>query len=162
VIDAGLPSEWPPGTWEALQAFRQGDLIKEPPLLYFADPARPTWEMTKRYAPTSRGPEPIEAQGAIRPKYGLITSQTCDIAEDESPQRPKKPWVQIAPVFDASEHITGNRQREWVMGGRFVYLIHLPALPNGLWVADLRIEVPVEKGLFASSRGWVRSQVGLR
>jgi hypothetical protein len=98
---------------------------------------------------TTSGPEPIEAQGAIRPKYGLITSQTCDIAEDENPRRPKKPWVQIAPVFDASGHISGTRQREWVMGGRFVYLIHLPALPNGLWVADLRIEVPVEKGWLA-------------
>lgn len=95
----------------------------------------------------------IEVPANLAPPYGMITSQTCDIAEEDA-RRPVRPWVQIAPVFDRSDLSDGIRT-ELSRGKGARYLLHLPALPDGFWVADLRLEVPVEKG-------WLAKQAPLR
>jgi hypothetical protein len=81
----------------------------------------------------------------LLPPYGMVTTQTCDIAEEES-SRPVRPWVQIAPVYAVT---TWKRQK--LEGGRGPrYWLLVPDLPaEGVWVADLRIELPVEKGWLA-------------
>ncbi|MEX0985346.1 MAG: hypothetical protein WD096_09910 [Actinomycetota bacterium] len=78
----------------------------------------------------------------VGPQFGMITTQTCDI---EEPGTARKPWVQIAPVYDIEESIKESRGH--LLRDRFAYLIHLdhPGLGDGLWVADFRIQFPVEK-----------------
>ena len=61
--------------------------------------------------------------------------------------RPKRPWVQIAPVYPL---FASNGDRTRIRQGRgFDYLVPITALvpPDGaLWVGDLRLFVVAEKG----------------
>jgi hypothetical protein len=118
------------------------------PLLYYADPSRPIWARTAAYTAEATGPETIEAGSQTAPRYGLITSQTCDISEEDAEQ-PLRPWVQVAPVYNRTD-LNSGAQKLLRNGKGARYLLHLPALPGGFWVADLRIEVPVEKGWLAT------------
>jgi len=121
-------------------------VVRHPPLFYFADPLRPVWRETRRYADGSQGPEVVYVDETA-PDYGLITSQTCDICEEEV-TRPLKPWVQLAPVFPLSGN--SGHKKSLRRGRGPAHYVYLPNLPGEeFWVADLRIEVPVEKGWLA-------------
>jgi hypothetical protein len=147
MIDRGIPPKdaWPNGVLESLAAWEQGDLVANPPFLYFADPAAPIWEATRSYTEDSPGPEPILPADEYLPPYGLVTTQTCDIAEEES-TRPVRPWVQIAPVYKLTSW--KRKKLEGGKGPRYWLLIaNMPE--DGVWVADFRVEVPVEKGWLA-------------
>jgi len=153
MLDDDIPeswADWPQGVRDAVQQFHQGDVVASPPLIYFGDPQSAVCFRTKQLAEAGAlEPEPV---WVTSPPFGMLTSQTCDIAEEDS-KRGIKPWVQVAPVFDASG--VELSQRGLIVKNRFMYLIHLPALSavrSGLWVADLRIEVPVEKGWLASQQ----------
>lgn len=93
--------------------------------------------------------------GPIAPRWAVVTSGTCDIAEEDS-KRPIRPTVQLSPVVDLANQDSGKRKQ--IQSDKIHYLVHLPALCNveeGFWVADLRIEFPVEKG-------WLASQAAIR
>jgi len=153
-IDAGLPERpeaWPSGALAALRHFVQGDVVEAPPFFYFADPSRPVWARTHAYAADSEGPEVIEMSAGAGPPYGVINTQTCDIGEEDA-DRPIRPWVQISPVYDRSGDLDSGWRRKLRRDEGPRYLMHLPALTGGFWVADFRIEVPVEKGWLATRR----------
>jgi hypothetical protein len=152
-IDDGLPAShanWPVGVLEALRPFAQGHVVANPPLFYYADPSRPIWARTAAYTADATGPEIVEAGDQTAPRYGLITSQTCDISEEDA-ERPIRPWVQVAPIYNRTD-LNSGAQTLLRNGKGPRHLLHLPALPQGFWVADLRIEVPVEKGWLATSK----------
>ena len=151
-IDAGLPissDSWPAGTLDALKNFLQGHAVEKPPLFYFADPSRPIWARTHSYTQDSEGPEVIELPEQSGPPYGLITTQTCDIGEEDA-DTPIRPWVQLCPVYDRSSDLDSGWRKKLRKGGGPRFLMHLPAIQNGFWVADFRIETPVEKGWLAT------------
>ena len=147
MIDSGIPprNAWPDGVLDRLRRWEQGDLVIAPPLFYFADPAAAIWEGTRLYTDTSEGPEVILAPDELTPQYGIVTTQTCDIAEEDS-SNPIRPWVQISPVYSVT---TWKRRRlEGGKGPRYWLLV--PDFPEqGVWVADFRIELPVEKSWLA-------------
>jgi hypothetical protein len=151
VIDAGIPSgrdAWPEGVLESLQRFRQGDVIERPPLFYFADPAKPVWAETNLYTDESNAPEVIYARDDVSPDFGIITTQTCDIAEEDS-KRPARPWVQISPVYRMTDR---GWSKKLVKGRGPRYWMHIPNLPTtaDVWAADLRLEMPIETGWLAN------------
>jgi len=148
MIDSGIPAkdEWPLGVLDKLRAWEQGDLVEAPPLFYYADPAKPVWNLTTFYTADSPGPEVIIAED--RPPFGIVTTQTCDIAEEDR-KNPKRPWIHVAPVYEVASGV--QRQIEHGHGPMYWWLI--PNMPNpGVWIADLRIEVPIEKGWLAGQR----------
>lgn len=152
-IDEGCPQSrdaWPDGVLDSLRRFSQGDVIERPPLFYYADPRYPIWARTREYQQTSTGPEVIVVGPEASPPYGIITSQTCDIAEEDADE-PIRPWVQMCPVYDRSDLNSGTR-RLLRDGKGSRHLLHLPNLTSGFWIADLRIEYPVEKGWLAQQR----------
>lgn len=67
------------------------------------------------------------------------TTQTCDLSEQGPPTQP---WVQVSPVY----RLEGKPEEQEHLPSK-AYIIELsgPDLPEGRWVADLRIEVPLEK-----------------
>jgi hypothetical protein len=147
-ITAGLPVErqqWPDEVLAAAEGFTAGDIVENPPFFYFANPKFAVWAATRNYVEDSEGPEVILADH-VAPRYGIITSQTCDLGEvDFDP--PTHPWISIAPVYDMSDMDGGTRSL--VKKGKGpLHLLHVPKLTvdtSELWVADLRIEFPVEK-----------------
>lgn len=150
-IDDGLPADreaWPPDLLEHLKAFSQGDVVERPPFLYHADLANPVWRRTLDYveAGFADPQEAVLANEDSTPPFGVVTTQTCDISEEDA-GHPSKPWIQLAPVFDGSATINSGFRRLLADRRGPRHLFHLPGVPaDGFWVADLRIEIPVEKG----------------
>ena len=121
---------------------KQGEVLPVPPFFYAGDARYPTWQLTGT-ADEAEPPEQIfEIHPDDRPPYGVVTTQTCDLV------RTNQPWVQVAPVYP----LATLRQdlQDQAQAGRVLYLVPLtgPDLPDGPWVADLRIELPIEKGWF--------------
>lgn len=151
-IDGGLDVPWPEAVLAAVDSLRQGDLVRSPPFVYYAHGAHPLYGLTREWAASrGSGPGSVAAnEPSARPPFGVITTHTCDLVEEarpDKPRRPKRPWVQVAPVYFLRANAGDARAiRE---GRRYDYLVWMSALgehDNGVWVADLRISVPVEKG----------------
>jgi hypothetical protein len=148
MIDSGILELWDPRVVAAVQQFDQGDLVERPPLFYAATPSRAVWATTRLLVDEVDEGEDLVVEVAVteRPPYGILTSQGCDIADVTS-----KPWVQIAPVFSVdpaseSEQHLANVERD---GVPYAVLLDPPELA-GLWLADLRLEMPVEKSWLAN------------
>lgn len=157
MIGAGLPgsaADWPEGILNALKQFRQGDLVALPPMAYLADPHAPIWEASKVFAEQLAAageemkPDVIHFPEGLLPPYGMITTQTCDIVEEDAPC-PVWPWVQLVPVFEMGSDIETRDQKLLRKGQGWRRLFHVPALTPGFYVADFRISFPVEKGWLA-------------
>ena len=135
-IDEDNIQEWPAEVAQ-LENYRQGSLIERPPFAYHANSQLPLWGLTQR------DPEPsadamLEMRPEDRPPYGMIITQSCDIYGTGSK---KKPWVQVVPVYRLPDNDTRwGRAREWKVS----YMVPIQSLGQR-WVADLRIEMPVEK-----------------
>jgi hypothetical protein len=143
VIDAGIPDEWPDEVLRSVGRFRQGHLVERPPIFYAAAPRMGIWDLTRNAGDPNSAEDLIEIADNDRPDYGLITTQTCDLAEEG---RPDQPWFQVAPVYrlenlsaEDMELLKAHRKSSYV-------LLDPPALDDGAWIVDLRIEVPLEKG----------------
>jgi hypothetical protein len=142
VIDEGLEQPWPEPVRAALEPFLQGHLIEQPPLFYAADLRHPIWRTTRLVAEETieadRGEDFVDLAPDDRPPYGIITTQSCDLGE-ERPD-PRQPWLAVAPVYTVLPDSL-LRDRE------YVFELAPPALDGEIWVADLRIEMPLEKSL---------------
>ena len=85
------------------------------------------------------------------PPFGIITTQTCDIAEDREDSVPLQPWFEIAPVYTCAED-DKLAKREYIYRlddfdpSRFGF----DPTPDGeRWVADLRLRPALEKSILA-------------
>jgi hypothetical protein len=109
VIDSGNdPASWPGAVVNSLAKYRQGSLVPSAAFFYVTNPELPIW-MASRLNATD--PEPVEVIALSpedQPPYGIITSQSCDIDEEE---RNQKPWVQVAPVYEVSADHKCRRSR---------------------------------------------------
>jgi hypothetical protein len=134
---------WPSDVLATLGQFKQGDLFDNPVFFYWGAIADGLpWE-----APASEGeegnvPTPVSREFEVldfepsNEVYGIITTQTCDLCEEGIPAQP---CFQASPVHRLSDEFADRTVP--------AYLVRLdpPDLPPGVWVADLRIEVPIEK-----------------
>lgn len=142
MIDEGLTDEWPPDVVEAAEKFQQGDLISDPPIGYAASLRYGVWALTRQEAD---GDDAEPGDDAVHlsldrddvPAYGIIASQTCDIAEGG--RRPVHPWIEVCPVY---EREPADQPPEYLFP-----LDRMAASEGRMWVADLRLTVPLEKGL---------------
>ena len=149
-LQTGIDAElWPEEARGATSGLRQGTLVASPPLAYAASADYPIHAITRRWASSSRAStgvvNVVSAEG--RAPWGLIVTQTCDLVEEG---KPKRPWVHISPVYELYAP-AGDRTRILQARG-FDYLVPVTALEpaaGALWVADLRLLVPVEKGWLA-------------
>jgi hypothetical protein len=161
VIPSQIPPDrehWPPGVLDELKKFRQGDVVPGLPYFYWGNPANGVLDLTSSYADDGQG----IIESALQFDYGMIATQTCDIAEEDSP-RPSQPWVHLCPVYNAEAtyqptgpppdklaKLIGGGDRKLIRQGRLQRYLWLPAIPDGLWIADLRLLLPVEKGWLAT------------
>ncbi len=143
MIDGRLPEPWPAEVIDAMRQWRQGYVVERAPFFYQPSVAHPVWRVAID-ADDVDDDTPIVLDVGDRPPFGLITTQTCDLFEES---RPRQPWFAVAPVYDYGPLLRSGQLRQ-LQRGQMGHLILLTAgwLPPGQWVADLRIEVPVEKG----------------
>lgn len=144
MIDGRLPDPWPGPVLESVRRWRQGYMVETPPFFYQRSEANPVWRMELEADGETREEELIELDPSERSPYGLITTQTCDLFEEG---HPRQPWFAVAPVYDFADRLQPG-QLSQLQKGYISHLVFLTAawLPSGHWVADLRIEMPIEKG----------------
>jgi hypothetical protein len=143
VIDKGLPEAWPQEVVEAAKRFQQGDLLTDPPIAYSASLLFPIWVLTRQESAALTEQDAEPAHLALHkddgPTYGIVTSQTCDVAEDRLV--PVQPWIDVSPVYLCEEG-------DSLLSRKYVFCLNAMDAPDGkCWVADLRLSVPLEKGL---------------
>ncbi len=159
MYDEGIPERehWPEGVLDAIREFRQGDVISGLPLVYWADPKFAVHARTRFYAAQGYLDEgPVDFGDEVAP-YGIITTQTCDLAQ-EGDRKPNSAWVQLAPVFngeaprtdDPDQKVLEGQTRSLIKDGKDQYRLWVPNVPaDGFWYADLTFEVAVERGWLA-------------
>jgi len=147
MIQKGLGKPWPDEVQPAAQPFLQGHLIERPPFAYGADLRNPVWSATRALAEETaeeeRGLEVVDLDEDQRPPYGIITSQSCDLTEEGRP--PTQPWFGVFPVYKVppdADYIHRD----------FIHRLDPPELEEGLWIADMRIELPLEKGVLVGRK----------
>ncbi|MFL5962591.1 MAG: hypothetical protein ACJ757_06830 [Gaiellaceae bacterium] len=133
---------WPADVISAVALFRQGHLIASPPPFpYFGDPDNPLPPLAEaeRAAPAEVPAQREFDALELQYDFGVITTQTCDIAEEGSPAQP---FIQLTPVVKLDNGPEALPQ----------YLTRLdpPDLPEGSYAADLRIEASVEKSVLVN------------
>jgi hypothetical protein len=143
------PELWPEEARRATAGLRQGMLVALPPLTYAASAEYPIHAISRAWASSPSADSGVVnvVSAERRPQWGLIVTQTCDLVEEG---KPKRPWVHISPVYELYAS-SGDRTRILQARG-FDYLVPVTALEpstGALWVADLRLLVPVEKGWLA-------------
>lgn len=142
MIDRHLRGPWPEKVAEACGRFKQGDLIEKPPFFYGVSSGSRIWgadEEGEGDDPEDDGSQVDELHPDESPEFGIITTQTCDLSEQG---RPTQPWVQVSPVY----RLEGEpEEQERLLSKAYIIELTGPDLPEGRWVADLRIEVPLEK-----------------
>ncbi len=160
MIDEGLVHPWPKEVLDALERFEQGDLIADPPAFYAGDPRFQLWRPPGG-EDVLEDPEDDDGSGAVHyafarpPEYGVITTQTCDLREQR--ERRLQPFFQVAPVYRAQTPERDEDEpdepedtyRERLLTRENIFPIPSPSGDNALWIADLRIEFPLEKGILA-------------
>lgn len=146
MIDGGNDEPWPQELLDVLVEFQQGSLVPRPPFAYHAASVNPIWAATRSAAEAATDRELlVELDPSDRPAFGIVTTQSCDIDERGAPRRP---WVQLAPVYELrSDDNRLPKARHWKVS----YLAPTTALGPD-WVADLRIEFPVEKSWLVLQR----------
>jgi len=144
VIDAQIGQHWPSEVVEAVARFQQGHLVTRPPFFYAAAGKYGVWKFTQDHADPALSSELLEVDPEDGPPFGLITTQTCDL--DEQSLVPRQPWLSVVPVYEANTLINQSQMTP-LKRGMIGHLVRLepPSLGSGLWVADLRIELPIEK-----------------
>jgi hypothetical protein len=142
VIDDNL-LPWPPEVDDALASFRCGIVIERPPFAYHAVGAYALWSASSLLGETEELVM-MELAEEDRPPYGIITTETCDLLEEDREQK-IRPWFQVSPVLDLG-HLDNNA-KSGIENLRYTYLSRLtgPAFLGGFYVADMRISIPVEK-----------------
>ena len=145
-LAAHTPTDWPPELVESLDRWELAHLVPSPPLFwaqYYGDDL-----VTNLSVSLDEGePGPLTTvQLEAHVPYGIIVSQTCDVAARGPGVR--HPTVQVCPVVQVDE-INANRLAaiaRFDVGDRA--LLQPPDL-EGRFIADLRISVPLSKGALA-------------
>ena len=148
MIDQGLPEEWPDAVGTACTRFKQGHVLPRPPFFYAATSAYGVWDLTRDGGNPELDEEILQLDEEIAAPFGMITTQTCDIYEEG---KRRKPWIQVAPVYDASS-VIGEDSLGNLAKGAIRHLMQLDgdAFSDGTCVVDLRVEFPIEKSWLVS------------
>lgn len=142
MLEAGLPGDWPEEASRAARPFLQGHLIEGPPIFYAANLEHAIWSLSHAVAqitPTAEWADAlVDIAAEQRPPFGIITTQTCDITEED--RRPRQPWLHVAPVFRFDEG-------DAVLDRDYIVPLDPPDLGGSVWAGDLRLELPLEKSV---------------
>ncbi len=142
--DLGKSNTWPDGFYEKLDSLRQGHIIDGIPLFFLESAEFELWQPPREKL---SGP-PVAISGpADHPTFsGMVLTQACDLMKRNNP------WITVAPVYPARGRIVDGLHPSIRMG-LYSYFVPLSAewCENDLWVADLRLELPVEKSYLANA-----------
>lgn len=133
---------WTDAKARALDRIRQGHVVDGISPLVAVGAANPIWQGAPIGTTAERT---VLAEDPPVARKAMVVSQGCDLV------RTAFPWATVVPVYDI-EPFLGTSQRSAARSGQTRYLVPItaPWATTGLWVADLRFEIPVDKALLAT------------
>ncbi|NMN93898.1 hypothetical protein [Antrihabitans stalactiti] len=136
--DFGNCDPWPEGLFEHLDTYRQGHIIENVPAFFLEAALAPIWSPPRQQL-SSLTPT-IAGEFGYGPMRAMMLTQACDLLKRTNP------WITVAPVYDAANRLQPGQHGQ-VRSGQFGHFIPITAdwATSGLWVADLRLEMPLEK-----------------
>ena len=141
----GQSRPWPSDVAIALDAWRQGHILDGVPLMSIGqkNAGDPLWAAASPVVEIEG--VPILAELIPQLYRAMVVSQGCDLV------KPTFPLATCVPVYDATQ-ILSDQQQSAAKAGRTWHLVHLtaPWSTDGCWVADLRMEIPIDKGVLAA------------
>lgn len=143
-IDNLTPDDWPAEAVTALDRWRQGHLIQADLGVWLA--AGNAMDLATGYD-LSNEPAGLHAMTAEMSDTGYmaVISQTCDIAAEGPGKR--HPFVQVCPVRDVGQVFDEDKIQQ-LREGKLVEYVYLTNPPiDGVLAVDLRVSMPVSKGL---------------
>jgi hypothetical protein len=149
-VDDLLPDAWPEDAVIALDAWRQGHLIRCNLGAWLA--AAGSVDPVTGGDFSDRGEGLVTAAAEIGDTgYFAVVSQTCDIAANGPGKR--HPFVQVCPVRDVGGAFNPQKVQQ-ARDGELVEYVHLtkPPAPGKDWAIDLRISVPLSKGALIATK----------
>ena len=145
MISTWLPEEWPEKANKAAQRFRQGHLLEWDSVAFGANFDHGIATVTRESGSSGLGY--VRVDEAL--SHVMIASQTCDICE-EGKKTLVMPWISVIPVYDILPLLPTGQEGN-IRRNRVGYLVPLTnekfAKAGQLWVADLRLEFPLEKSV---------------
>lgn len=132
---------WPAEVRDVLARFEQGDAVDGIPFAYHGVGKHALWALSE----TGSDSEELFVLDASQcPRFGVIATQTCDLLEEDDPA-PCKPWFQVVPAYEWPDPTPADA--ELIARHQIPHLVRLTGEPfaRSVWVADLRIELPIEK-----------------
>jgi hypothetical protein len=102
-----LPDQPPDNVRDAVDLFYQGHLIEKPPIFYGVAPPTPLCPFTAENADRERTWQVLALPEEMRPAWGIVTSQTCDICEVGGWDNP---FIQVSPVIDLQERLNSDQR----------------------------------------------------
>jgi hypothetical protein len=153
MIDTWLPRDgWPPDVVASMRRFRQGHVFEWNSFAYGTAFSHAVLTTTKAGGDAAADrPAYVKVDDAW--PFVIITSQTCDIVEDGK-RLPRIPWISVAPVYDILPSLRPGQANQ-IRANGFGHLVPLtnPRFATdgrALWVADLRLEFPLEKSVLVN------------
>lgn len=134
---------WDARTREAVDRWRQGHVLPPGPVFLGHGPGlgvSPVWISTP-IGSTASGYS-LLFEDSTTPHHAMVVSQGCDLVKETFP------LATVVPVYDAAD-VLGDSQQTAVRAGMVWHLVHLtaPWAAGGVWVADLRHEMAIDKSL---------------
>lgn len=137
-VDDLLPV-WTEDDVARLARWKQGDLIGDVGVSWLG----PDYDDDVTRVPAGEWDWAPVAAPELRTPFAVIASQTCDIGAD-GPGR-KHPFVDVHPVIDLSSLDLGRQKQIRQFGFRYLVALTEASLPEGFWVADLRLTMSISK-----------------
>jgi len=134
------PISWPHGALDMLDRWRQGHILESVDLVSAGPTSGYLWPHARTVASLSS--VDILAEGPSSVRHAMVLSQGCDLV------KPTFPLATVAAVYDGQATLNPAQQSAARAGSTW-HLVHLTAewARSGFWVADLRIEMSVDKSL---------------
>jgi len=142
--DFGRSHPWPDDLTAHLDTFRQGHIVDHIPV-FFLGSGQKLWNQPRRdVAPLPDDTTLLVAEPLEVVRSAMLLTQACDL------MKPRNPWATVAPVYEATGRLTAG-DLGLARVGRITHFVHLtaPWTAGEFWVADLRLELPVEKSVLA-------------
>lgn len=138
-VDSLIPDAWDHVAIKLLDRWAQGLLLENVPIAWTAPAADDPITGLK-----GTGTPSVVAGSRLILEWAVVASQTCDIAAT-GPGR-VQPFVQVLPLVDYTGMATEKLQA--ILNYEVTYLAPMkPPGFSGTWAADLRVMLPVSKGL---------------
>lgn len=135
---------WTEERRKALDELDQGDVLEGLPFGYYGQftdaAATPSLNIAAEAGITT-----AELTGKYASSFGIITSQSCDLAEEANP--PKRPWFLASPVYERPDFGDRSRFKTEIINVRYLVPLSGIRFAEGVWLADLRIQVPFDKAV---------------